>query len=290
MFSSQTKKSSNDSHSTSSRHDNRDFKGTMMKRPESNRGYEKVAHLYDLFDQKENIAFFSHYASQAGAILDIGAGTGRIAIPIAKQGFDVACVEPSPAMRREFLLKLDQYPHLHDRITLIAGDARSFDAGRPFRAAFLSGTFDHFLDDAERRASLINIGRHLMPHGVFVFDIFLGLMKDSPLSPAGVVRKGEREYRRFVASRSLPGKMQETRLVFETYHHGELIERVEDLGLVGVIDRTRVHSLLQETGFVPRAEYGDYDFSEFHTGDTLLIIEAEWLGGRAGRHPVGKGQ
>jgi SAM-dependent methyltransferase len=262
----------------------------MMKNPASNRGYEKVAHLYDLFDQKENIAFFSHYASQAGEILDIGAGTGRIAIPIAEQGFDVTCVEPSPAMRREFQQKLTRFPHLHDRIILIAGDAQSFDAGRPFPAAFLSGTFDHFLDDAERRASLINIGRHLMPHGVFVFDIFLGLMKDSPLSPAGIVQNGEREYQRFVASRSLSGEMQETRLVFETYHRGRLTERVEDLGLVGVIDRTRVHSLLQETGFVLKAEYRDYDFSEFHIGDTLLIIEAEWLGGRDGRRPVGKGQ
>ena len=29
-------------------------------------GYEKVAPLYDLFDTKENIEFFSHYASEAG--------------------------------------------------------------------------------------------------------------------------------------------------------------------------------------------------------------------------------
>ncbi|HEY47971.1 MAG TPA: class I SAM-dependent methyltransferase [Anaerolineae bacterium] len=250
----------------------------MMKRPASDRGYEKVAHLYDLFDQKENISFFSHYASQVGEILDIGAGTGRIAIPIAELGVAVTCVEPSPAMRREFQQNLTQCHHLQDRITLLAGDARSFDAGRLFPTAFLSGSFDHFLDDDERRASLINIGRHLMPHGILVFDIFLGLMKDTQLSPAGIVQNGEREHRRFIASRSLPGEMQETRLVFETYLHGRLIERVEDRGLVGVLDRERLHSLLKETGYVRKAEFGDYDFSEFHEGDRLLIMEAEWLG------------
>ena len=45
-------------------------------------GYEKVAHLYDLFDRKENVEFFFHYASAAGEILDVGAGTGRITIPL----------------------------------------------------------------------------------------------------------------------------------------------------------------------------------------------------------------
>ncbi|HEY42372.1 MAG TPA: class I SAM-dependent methyltransferase [Anaerolineae bacterium] len=261
----------------------------MMKRPASDRGYEKVAHLYDLFDQKENIAFFSQYASCVEEILDIGAGTGRIAIPIAEQGVAVTCVEPSPAMRRVFQQKLTQFPHIRDRITLIADDAHSFDAERTFPVAFLSGTFDHLLDDDERRTSLINIGRHLIPHGVIVFDIFLGLMKDTPLSPAGIVQNGEREFRRFTASRSLPGEMQETQLVFETYHHGRLTERVEDRGLVGVTDRARVHSLLRETGFVVKAEFGDYQRTEFHDGDSLLIMEAEWLGGASGRHPLGGG-
>lgn len=38
--------------------------------------YEQCAHLYDLFDTKENIEFFFHYASKAGEILDIGVRTG----------------------------------------------------------------------------------------------------------------------------------------------------------------------------------------------------------------------
>jgi len=49
-------------------------------------GYEKCAHLYDLFDKKENIEFFLHYDLEAGQILDIGAGTGRIATHLLKKG------------------------------------------------------------------------------------------------------------------------------------------------------------------------------------------------------------
>ena len=237
--------------------------------------YEKVAHLYDLFDRKENVEFFFHYASAVGEILDVGAGTGRIAIPLAERGVKVYCVEPSPAMRREFEKKLIQRPDLGENVTLIDGEARSFDLGRTFLAAFLSGAFDHFLDDDERLSSLRNIGRHLAPNGKLIFDVFLGLMRDSPLSPAGKVQVGDREYRRFVATRRLPHQTQQTHLVFETYRGGELVERLEERGVVGIISREKLHQLLAQTGFAVRQEFGGYDFAEFQEGSLLLIVEAE---------------
>ncbi len=161
-------------------------------------GYEKSAHLYDLFDCKDNIDFFSHYAEESGEILDIGAGSGRIALPLARCGIEVYCVEPSPAMRAQFRRKLAEEPRLRECITLIAGDASSFDAGRTFPAAFLSGSFDHFLDDEERLAALRNINRHLTLGGTLVFDLFLDLMEDAPLTPAGVVETVKGEIRRLV--------------------------------------------------------------------------------------------
>jgi SAM-dependent methyltransferase len=242
------------------------------------KGYEKAAHLYDLFDGKENIEFFFHYAAAAGEILDIGAGTGRIAIPLAERGVEVYCVEPSPAMRREFKKKLSQHPHLWGNITLQASDARHFDFGRAFPAAFLSGSFDHFLNDKERLASLCNIGRHLVTGGKLVFDVFLGLMRDSPLSPAGRVQVGDRECRRFVATKVLPHRTQETHLVFETYQDGELVERLEERSKVGLIAREELHQLLKQTGFEVKQEFGHYDFSGFQEGDPLLIVEAENAG------------
>ena len=238
------------------------------------RGYEKVAHLYDLFDQKPNVEFFYFYAAQAGEILDVGAGTGRIAVPLAERGVHIVCVEPSAAMRREFEKKLAQRPDLASRIALIAADARSFNAGRTFGAAFLSGTFDHFVDDEERHASLSNIARHLAPGGLLVFDLFLGLMGDSALSPAGTVPVGDAEVRRFVGGKVLPGKQQETLLIFETYQGGRLVDRLEERSVVGITSREEVHSLLADTGFAVQREWSSYAFAEFEAGDPLLIIEA----------------
>jgi SAM-dependent methyltransferase len=237
-------------------------------------GYEQVAHLYDLFDQKPNIEFFYHYAAQAGVILDVGAGTGRIAIPLAERGLSLTCVEPSPAMRREFGKKLAGRPDLAGRIRLIAADARSFDAGRTFPAAFLSGTFDHFLDDGERHASLVNVARHLAPGGILVFDVFLGLMDDSPLRPAGTAHADDEEIRRFVGGTVVPGQRKETVLVFEVYRDGELQTRIQERSWVGITSREGVHRLLAETGFSVRHEYASYQFTRFRAGDDLLIVEA----------------
>ena len=243
-------------------------------------GYEKVAHLYDLFDRKENVEFFYHYAARAGEVLDVGAGTGRIAIPLARRGVKVYCVEPSPAMRGVFESKLGQEPELWERITLVEGDARSFGFGRTFPAAFMSGSFDHFLDDEERRASLENIGQHLYAGGVLVFDVFLGLMKDAPLSPAGEARVGDSEIRRFVGSRAVPGYRRETHLVFEVYTDDELVERIEERSLVGVTSRGEVHRVLARTGFAVQQEWSGYDFEPFQEGAPLLIVEAVRQGNR----------
>jgi len=237
-------------------------------------GYEKSAHLYDLFDKKENIEFFYQYTKDAGEILDIGAGTGRIAIPLAKRGIKVFCVEPSPAMRREFLKKLSCNPEIEGNIILVDNDASTFNFRRPFPAAFLSGSFDHFINDDERLLSLLNINKHLNPNGILVFDVFLGLMKDTPLSLAGILKKGNKEFRRLVGGKLMPDKKKVTILVFDEYESGKLINRIEEHSIVGVINREKLHLLLTETGFEVKKEFSNYDFTEYSEGDELLVVEA----------------
>jgi len=237
-------------------------------------GYEGSAHLYDAFDSKGNVDFFLHYAARAGEILDVGAGTGRIAIPLAEQGIRVMCVEPSPAMRRQLEEKLERRPHLRHRIRIVPGDAASFDLGHRCPAAFLSGTFDHFVDRDERLVSLQNIVRHLEPGSTLVFDVFLGLMEAAPLSPAGRSRDEGQEVRRFVGRQVLPGRRVRVELVFETYRQGELVERVEEASLVAVTSRDEIHGLLAQVGCHVRREFSGYDFTPYREGDDLLLVEA----------------
>jgi FkbM family methyltransferase len=237
-------------------------------------GYEKSAHLYDLFDHKEDIRFFDHYVIPGEGILDIGAGTGRIALPLAEKGVRVVCVEPSPAMRGQLRAKLAGPPDLNDNIEVVAASAASFDLKRTFPAAFLSGTYDHFLDDEERPVSLRNIARRLQPAGTLVFDVFLGLMDSSPLSPAGQVQRGNCTCRRFVGRRLLPGRKVEVTLVFEIHQDAELIKRTEQHSVAAITERDQVHQVLVKAGFSVRREFSRYDFTPYREGDESLIVEA----------------
>jgi SAM-dependent methyltransferase len=237
-------------------------------------GYEKCAHLFDLFAIEEKQGFFVHYGVEACEILDIGAGTGRIALPLAEKGVKVFCVEPSPAMREQFEKKLKDRPELAENIQLIAGNASSFNLNRTFPAAFLASIFDHFLNDEERSSSMHNIARHLQPGGILVFDVGIGYMDDSPLEPGGQVKLGNREYRRFFSRKRMPDDTLDWFLIFEVHQSGKLIERIEQHSSAGIVGRTKLHRLLKETGFEVRREFGDYDFKTFEEGDKILVIEA----------------
>lgn len=236
--------------------------------------YDKSAHLYDLFDRKANIEFFAHFAVSAGEALDVGAGTGRIAIPLAEQGVSLYCVEPSPAMRREFERKLTGLPEIADRIRIVPGAAADFVIGQRFKFAFLSGCFDHFITDQERRDALENIGSHLKPGGILVFDVFLGLMGDKPLSSAGEAQMEDMLIKRFVGSEVVSTDVQQVEMIYEIYEGDNLLERIEEIGQVGVVHRQDVRYILEQTGFTARHEWGDYDFTPYHEGDPLLIVEA----------------
>ena len=236
-------------------------------------GYEKAAHLYDMFDKKANLDFFLKYGQETGGILDIGAGTGRVALYLAERGIRVVCIEPSPAMQREFIKKIQMNPELGKNITLITGDVQTFKVNEIFKAAFLSGSFDH-IPNKQRVTAFQNINHHLQLEGKLIFDVYIEGMKDSPLSLVDTVKEGNHEYKRFIGTKVLPNKTIDVLLIYETYKQGKLIEKIEQQSAAYTTTRTDVHVLLDETGFSIENEFSDYSFSPFNKGDSLLVIEA----------------
>jgi hypothetical protein len=45
-------------------------------------GYDRVAHLYDIFDRKDNLGFFTEYGLRAGQVIGVGAGPGEVLLVV----------------------------------------------------------------------------------------------------------------------------------------------------------------------------------------------------------------
>lgn len=138
--------------------------------------YDAIARLYDPWSVSvtEDVEFYVEEAARAdvGAVVELGVGTGRIAVPTAAAGIRVIGVDSSPGMLEvcrehaelagvaELLdLRLGELeaPPVDERVGLVTC---------PFRS------FLHLLDDGARLRALRAVRELLVPGGRFVFDVF----------------------------------------------------------------------------------------------------------------------
>jgi SAM-dependent methyltransferase len=124
---------------------------------------------YDRQDSSDTgVAFYASLARETGGpVLELACGTGRVAIPIARQGFAVTGLDVVPGMLERARSKAAGLP-----IRWIEGDARAFDLGdERFRLIFLTGNaFQAFLTNADQEALLGRVRAHLHDEGLFAFE------------------------------------------------------------------------------------------------------------------------
>jgi SAM-dependent methyltransferase len=119
-----------------------------------------------------------------GPLLDIGAGTGRVALDLARRGYDVTAIDADPDLVHELRARARKRK-LH--IEAHAADTRSFELGHEYTLAIAPMQVVQLLGGASgRRSALAAIRRHLPIGGVFaaaLADPFDGLPDEGELMP-----------------------------------------------------------------------------------------------------------
>lgn len=104
-----------------------------------------------------------------GPVLELGIGTGRLALPLLERGFEVHGVEASP----EMLEKLRAKPR-GSEIPVTLGDFAEVNAGSDFSLVVLAVNTIFALPDQDAQvACFANAARHLAPAGAFVVEAWI---------------------------------------------------------------------------------------------------------------------
>ncbi len=137
--------------------------------------YDAIARLYDPWSRSvtEDIGFYVEEARRAGGtVVELGVGTGRIAVPAAAAGVRVIGVDSSPGML-DVCREAAERAGVAGALDLRLGDLRDPPVDErvhlvlcPFRA------YLHLADDGERLEALAAARRLLVQGGRLVFDVF----------------------------------------------------------------------------------------------------------------------
>jgi SAM-dependent methyltransferase len=118
----------------------------------------------------------------AGAALELGVGTGRIAIPLSRRGVRVHGIDLSPAMLAELRAKPGT-----DGIGVTVGDFATTRVGGTYTLAYLvRNTVMNLTTQDGQVACFQNAAAHLQPGGCFVVEVVVPALQRLP--PGETVR------------------------------------------------------------------------------------------------------
>lgn len=258
--------------------------------------YEGIAELYDGYpgNYLEDIVFFTEEAeASGGAVLEIGVGTGRLALCLAAAGIEVVGIDSSPAMLRRLAGRRAEFPGLRGKVSVVAADMRAFALRRRFPLAIIAfRTFLYLLTRADQRAALRAIHRHLRPEGRLVMSFFV--------PPAELLARGRTE-RQEAARFAAPGSEGEVvaydwtefdrrrrRVISHiTYEwrrgRGPGQRQLERTLVARYIFPEEVPPLLESCGYRVAASYGGFDRRPLTCESREQIWVAEPVGKKRGR-------
>ncbi|KQW31946.1 methyltransferase [Rhizobium sp. Root274] len=221
-----------------------------------------MAVLYDAFNSHgDDKAFYLGLADTPCRVLDIGCGTGSIGLALADLGHAVTGLDPAPGM-----LAVARSKDMGHRVHWVEGSALDprLSLDEKFDLVIMTGhVFQVFLDDAETRAMLDFVRRHLAPEGRLVFE------SRNPLARAwDHWTEGEtREFRDvdgigpvevFYQVKAIEGEHVTFDAVFTLL---ETSERRLSESRLRFADRETIGRLLTEAGFAATDWLGDFDGS-----------------------------
>ena len=256
-----------------------------------------LARLYDvdLLDDPGDVDLYLALAARTGGpILELAAGSGRIAIPLARAGYEVTAVDIDPAMLARLRHKLEEAaktePEVGGRGHLGEGDLVGLDLpGSPrFGLAVFALNSILLLDSRDKqRAALETMARHLAPGGLAVVDVWLPAAHelaryDGRLSLEYVRTDPETD---LLVTKTASAEHEPTRghveltAIYEEGEQGGPARRWVRQDRLRLLGPEELSEMAQDAGLIVEVLAGSYDLEPLVNHDERAIL----IGRRRGR-------
>jgi SAM-dependent methyltransferase len=244
--------------------------------------YGKKASLYcDYFAGREDIPFFRRLVlSTGGPVLNMGCGTGALALDLAGAGLEVVGVDSSPYMLDIARDKADKLPpSSRERLHFVEGDIQDFPWESQFTTALLArGSFARLLSSEEQLRCLANLRKLLVLGGKIVLDLYpprLELLQGGTSVGRSVNLDGDVKLLRTVHSRcDLINQRCYLTTIYQQYKGGVLLEQVLEESAVSLLFPREIMLLLRHSRFSVEEVYGDTGGGSFTASSRRMIIVA----------------
>jgi SAM-dependent methyltransferase len=256
-------------------------------------GYDDFAFVAEYYDHvlpyrhRADIAFYTEAAKDSGApVLELGCGTGRVLIPIARSGIQIVGIDLSKHMLKICRERLKAEPEeIQARAQIVEADMRSFNLEQSFVLATTPfRPFQHLLTVEDQISCLECVNRHLADGGRLILDIFNpsleALTRDNlgeEFSEEGPfeMADGRRVVRRHkVVERDLFNQINYVELIYYVTHPDGREERLVHAFPMRFLYRFEAEHLLERCGFQVMEIYADFDKSPYgskYPGELIIV-------------------
>lgn len=232
-----------------------------------------------------DITYYTDLAKESGGpVLELGCGTGRVSLAIAKEGIQVVGMDQSKSMLKQAEEK-SVGMGLTEQVQWIEADMTQFNLEKKFPLIIIPyRSFLHLTSVKEQISTLKQVRCHLTDNGCFAFNVFVPHLTDL------VAMEGTQHFRGVFP---IPGTEDEVEVYdatsFDHFHqlvyviryyerfapNGKSLHRIKTEMKFRYIYPTELHHLLTLCGFRIVKRYGTFTREIFRAESKELIIEAK---------------
>jgi len=216
--------------------------------------YQQLAYVYDAFMEDApytefldfTMAVFETYGNQVKKVVDLGCGTGQMAIELAKNGYDVQAVDYSEDMLAAAHHKAEvakaSVQFLHQDLRELAG-LQELDA-----AVSYFDVMNYIVDPADLKTVFQRVATTLKSGGLFLFDVHsLNQLEEQYVGETFSVVTDDMSYIWFCEAGEEPGEVFHDLTFF--VRNGSVYERFDEYHHQRTYAVDFYQKLLQDVGF-----------------------------------------